>query len=135
MFIGEYLQTVDAKFRVNVPAGFRAELGQTFVVAKGVNCIALYPRYEWEGFLNRIKERKKLLFFTSGSKECELDTQGRVVIPPDLREYLGLKKEIAVVGTFRHVEIWNRDAWNEYFDDDEYSAENIGKIMEEHELI
>ena len=120
MFIGEYLQTVDAKFRVNVPAGFRAELGQTF---------------EWEGFLNKIKERKKLLFFTSGSKECELDTQGRVVIPPDLREYLGLKKEIAVVGTFRHVEIWNRDAWNEYFDDDEYSAENIGKIMEEHELI
>ena len=135
MFIGEYLQTVDAKFRVNVPAGFRAELGQTFVVAKGVNCIALYPKTEWMDFLDKIKERKKLLFFTSGSKECELDTQGRVVIPPDLRKYLNLQKEIAVIGTYKHVEIWNRDQWNAYFDDEDYSAENIEKIMEEQELI
>ena len=135
VFIGEYPQTVDAKFRVNVPAGFRTELGQTFVVAKGINCIALYPAAEWEGFLSKITERKKLLFFTSGSRECELDTQGRVVVPPNMREYLNLGKEITVVGAYKHVEIWNREAWKDYISDEAYSSENIGDIMGDGELI
>ena len=129
MFIGDHLQNVDAKFRVNVPAGFRPELGQKFVVAKGFNCIALYPLDEWEGFLRKIEERKMLLFFAAGSKECELDTQGRVVIPPDLRQYLNLQKEIKVVGALTHVEIWNRDEWTAYYDDEMYSAKNIENTM------
>ncbi len=135
MLIGEYMQTVDAKFRVNVPVGFRADLGQTFVVAKGINCISLYPKAEWEQFLSSIRDRKKLRFFSAGSRECELDTQGRIVIPPGFREYLGLGKEIAVIGAYKHAEIWNRDQWINYFDDEDFSADNIEKIMEEQELI
>ena len=135
MLIGEYMQTVDAKFRVNIPSGFRAELGQTFVVAKGINCISVYPRDEWVRFLESLTDMKKLRFFSAGSKECELDTQGRIVIPQNLRDYIGLKKEIAVIGAFKHVEIWNRDKWIEYFDDEDYSAENIEEIMKQEEFI
>ena len=51
MLIGEYMQTVDAKFRVNIPSKFRTDLGQTFVVAKGINCISIYPKDEWIRFL------------------------------------------------------------------------------------
>ncbi len=109
MLIGEYMQTVDAKFRVNIPSKFRTDLGQTFVVAKGINCISIYPKDEWIRFLESLKDMKKLRFFSAGSSECELDTQGRIVVPVSLREYIGLQKEIAVIGAFKHVEIWNRD--------------------------
>ena len=78
---------------------------------------------------------KKLWFFSAGSSECELDTQGRIVVPVSLREYIGLQKEIAVIGAFKHVEIWNRDKWSEYFDDDAYKAENIESIMEQEDFI
>ncbi|HIV85353.1 MAG TPA: cell division/cell wall cluster transcriptional repressor MraZ [Candidatus Monoglobus merdigallinarum] len=135
VLIGEHMQTVDAKFRVNIPSGFRADLGSVFVVAKGVNCIAVYPKEEWIKFLEGLTDVKKLRFFASGSKECELDTQGRIVIPPNLREYIGLKKEIAVIGAFKRVEIWDRETWNNYFDSDTYSAENIGSLLRPEELI
>ena len=127
MLIGEYMQTVDAKFRVNIPSKFRTDLGQTFVVAKGINCISIYPKDEWIRFLESLKDMKKLRFFSAGSSECELDTQGS--------EYIGLQKEIAVIGAFKHVEIWNRDKWSEYFDDDAYKAENIESIMEQEDFI
>lgn len=136
MLIGEYMQTVDAKGRVNIPAKFRADLGQTFVVAKGVRCIAIYPAEEWDKFLEKTKQEdiKLLRFFSSGSSECELDTQGRVVIPPNLRKYLDLQKEIAVVGTYTYIEIWNRDQWEEYFSGDEFKAENLEDTMKRYGL-
>lgn len=135
MLIGEYEQTVDSKFRVNIPSKFRTELGQTFVVAKGIKCIAIYPKEEWMKFLDGLKDMKKLRFFSAGSSECELDTQGRIVIPPKLREYIELEKEITVIGTFKHAEIWNRSRWAEYVDDSAYTSENIEEIMMEDEFI
>lgn len=136
MLIGEYMQTVDAKGRVNIPAKFRADLGQTFVVAKGVRCIAVYPAAEWDKFLEKTThENTKLMrFFAAGSSECELDTQGRVVIPPSLRKYIDLQKEIVVVGTYTYIEIWNRSEWENYFDDEEFSAENLEDTMQKYGL-
>lgn len=136
MLIGEYMQNVDVKGRVNIPAKFRADLGQTFVIAKGIDCIAVYPSDEWKKFLEKTSREniKMLRFFAAGSSECELDTQGRVVIPPNLREYLGLQKEIAVIGAFTYMEIWNRDKWKEYFQDDAFKAENIEDTMHQYGL-
>lgn len=131
MFIGEYMQTVDAKGRVNIPAKFRADLGQTFVVSKGANCIAIYPADEWSAFLEKVRGEDVMLlrFFASGSSECELDTQGRVLIPPSLRNYLSLGKEIAVVGMYKYIEIWNRDEWEKIFCGSEYKAENLADTL------
>lgn len=136
MLIGEYMQNVDVKGRVNIPAKFRADLGQTFVIAKGIDCIAVYPSDEWKKFLEKTSQEniKMLRFFAAGSSECELDTQGRVVIPPNLREYLGLQKEIAVIGAYTYMEIWNRDKWKEYFEDDAFKAENIEDTMHQYGL-
>ena len=140
MLLGEYMQTVDAKGRVNVPAKFRDDLGQVFVVSKGLNCVSLYPKDEWKKFLDNIisenpTKRKKLLrFFSSGSQECEVDSQGRVLIPAQYREYAGISKEIAVIGSYTYAEIWDRQKWSEYMDDPEFEAGEIEKAMEEYGL-
>ena len=137
VLLGEYNQNIDAKGRVNIPSKFRDDLGQTFVVSKGLDgCIALYPRDEWKAFMERIisenpTQRRKLIhFFSSGAKECELDTQGRVVIPPEHRAYAGLDKEITVVGSYKNAEVWDRARWQAYNADEALDAEEIAKAME-----
>ncbi len=137
MLLGEYNQNIDAKGRVNIPSKFRDDLGQTFVVSKGLDgCIAIYPKDEWESFMERIisenpTQRRKLIhFFSSGAKECELDTQGRVVIPPEHREFAALDKEITVVGSYKYAEVWDRKRWLEYNADSALSSEEIVKAME-----
>lgn len=141
MLLGEYNQNIDAKGRVNIPSKFRDDLGQSFVISKGLNnCIAVYPKAEWEKFMENIisenpTQRRKLLhFFASGASECELDAQGRVVIPPAHREYANLTKEITVVGSYKNAEIWDRQAWIDYNDDPNFGADEIAKAMEEFGL-
>ncbi|MBO5363982.1 MAG: cell division/cell wall cluster transcriptional repressor MraZ [Clostridia bacterium] len=113
-------------------------MGESFVVAKGLdNCVSIYPKAEWERFLELLmtippSQRRPLQrFFGSGSEECTVDSQGRVVIPPKIREHAGLQKEIVVVGDTEKVEVWNRQAWTEYIGSPEFETENVAKIMEE----
>ncbi|MEG2583115.1 MAG: division/cell wall cluster transcriptional repressor MraZ, partial [Oscillospiraceae bacterium] len=75
-----------------------------------------------------------LHFFASGANECELDSQGRIVVPPSHREYAGLKKEITVVGSYKNAEIWDREKWIEYNSDSNFEADEIAKAMEEFGL-
>ena len=138
MLIGEYNQNLDAKGRINIPAKFRDDLGSAFVVSKGLdNCANIYPKQEWERFKQELyavpssKRRSLQRFFFSGAEECTIDAQGRVVIPPRIREYAGLVKEIVVVGVSDKVEIWNRDKWEEYMNSDEFNSEAVAGIMEE----
>lgn len=138
MLIGEYNQNIDAKGRVNVPAKFREELGNSFVVSKGLdNCVCIYPKDQWERFKEELetvppsKRRMLSRFFYSGAEECEIDAQGRTLIPPKIREYAGLTKEIVVVGVSEKIEIWDRESWNKYMEDPAFEAEEIAKAMEE----
>ena len=138
VLIGEYNQTIDAKGRVNVPSKFREELGGSFVVSKGLdNCVCVYPKDEWERFKAELdtvpasKRRMLSRFFFSGAEECDTDSQGRVLIPPKIREYAGLNKEIVVVGMSDKVEIWDRSSWENYMDNPAFDAEEIAKAMEE----
>lgn len=137
MLIGEYCQNIDAKGRVNIPAKFRDDLGETFVISKGLdNCLYVYSVTEWEMFRNELlrmrsaEARKLHRFFFSGAVECELDTQGRVVVPPAFREYAGLTKEIVVLGVSNRAEIWDRARWNEYMNDESFTPDEIAKAME-----
>ena len=69
-------------------------------------------------------------FFFSGASECEIDTQGRVVVPPVFREYAGLKKELVIIGNSNRAEIWDKANWEKYISDSSFESEEIADAME-----
>ena len=137
VLIGEYSHNLDAKGRVSIPSKFRDDLGGTFVLSKGLdNCLYAYSVKEWDGFQQELlalkgsDAHKVRRFFFSGATECEIDAQGRVVIPPNFREYAGLKKELVILGVSNRAEIWDKDKWNAYMSDSSFDSEEIAKAME-----
>ena len=120
MFIGEYNHTIDAKGRLIVPSKFRELLGSEFVVTKGLDgCLFVYPNEEWVTIEEKFKSiplttkdaRKFSRFFFAGATSCEVDRQGRILLPQVLREYADLQKEVVLAGVLSRIEIWNRDRW------------------------
>lgn len=120
MFMGEYNHTVDAKGRLIVPAKFRESLGDEFVVTRGLDeCLFVFPNEGWKAFEEKLSNlpvanknaRRFARFFLSGAAAVELDKQGRILIPNNLREYGGLEKEVVLVGVANRVEIWSKDRW------------------------
>lgn len=138
MFTGEYNHSIDAKGRVIVPSKFREQLGEEFVVTKGLDgCLFVYPKSEWEGIEEKFRElpsnaqtRRFMRFFFAGAATCEVDKQGRILIPPNLREHADLQKEIVSAGVLNRVEIWNHDRWVESsnFDDMDEVAEHMAEL-------
>ena len=121
-----------------MPAKFREILGDMFVVTKGLDgCLFVYPNDEWENIENKFREiplttkdaRKFSRFFFAGAADCEVDKQGRVLIPSVLREFAGLNKEVVLVGVLNRIEIWSKERWqeNEYDDMDEI-AEHMAAL-------
>ena len=117
MFIGEYSHTIDAKGRLIVPSKFREQLGEEFVVTKGLDgCLFVYENSEWKSFeeklhalpLTNANARKFTRFFLAGASACELDRQGRILIPAVLREFAKLEKDVVLVGVGSRIEIWNK---------------------------
>jgi MraZ protein len=136
MFMGEYQHTIDDKGRMIIPSKFRDELGTRFVVTRGLdNCLFVYPESEWKIIEQKLKSlpftrsdaRAFTRFFFSGAIECELDKQGRVNIPANLRTYSELIKDCVVIGVSNRVEIWSKEVWENYFDS---SAESFNEIAE-----
>ncbi|MEW6448403.1 MAG: division/cell wall cluster transcriptional repressor MraZ [Bacillota bacterium] len=123
MFIGEYAHILDAKGRIFVPAGFREGLGDRFILTKGLDkCLFGFTLQEWgklEEKLRRLPFAKEdaraftRLFF-SGAAAVDVDRQGRILIPANLREYAGLAKEVVVLGVSSRVEFWAREEWERY---------------------
>ena len=120
MFMGEYSHTIDAKGRLIVPSRFRDKLGDEFVVTKGLDeCLFVYPLDEWANIeaafrkvpLTNKKARNFVRFFFAGAASCEMDKQGRILLPASLRAYAGLEKEIVSAGVLNRVEIWDREKW------------------------
>ncbi len=139
MFMGEYNHTVDTKGRLIVPSKFRELLGDEFVVTKGLDgCLFVYSSDEWKLMETKFREvsqfskeaRKFARFFFAGAATCEVDKQGRVLLPANLREFAGIEKEVVLAGVVNHIEIWNKDRWqdtNEY-DDVEEIAEHMASL-------
>ncbi len=124
MFRGSFEHTVDAKGRVSVPAKFREILierydGRLVIAMDFDRCLTVYPLEEWEKLEEKIKglpmmqqEVKDFMrFFFSSAIECELDKQGRILIPPGLRERAGINKNVIMVGIISKIEIWDIEAW------------------------
>ena len=125
MFMGEYSHSVDAKGRLIVPAKLREQLGDQFVVTKGVDgCLYVYSQEEWKRIEEKFREvnlttkdaRKFMRFFFAGAAMCEVDKQGRILIPSVLREFAGLEKDVLLAGMLDHIEIWNEERWKENAD-------------------
>ena len=123
MFIGEYEHSVDAKGRVIMPAKLRDDIGEKFIITKGLDgCLFAYSLDEWTNFESKLKTlpltnknaRDFVRFFLSGAVECEIDKQGRFLIPNNLRTYATLEKEINIIGVGTRIEIWNREKWEKY---------------------
>ncbi len=137
MLVGKYDQNIDVKGRVNIPSKFRSALGETFVVAVGdEKCVNIYPLSEWNAFMQRVEnvpveDRAMLMrYIQQTSAECDLDSQGRVVIPPAIREYAELTKEIVVVGEHKKVEVWSLENWKGYTDAT-FDMDKINDIMKQ----
>ncbi len=138
MLLGEYRHNVDAKGRVSVPSKFRGDLGQSFVVTKGLdNCLYLYSKDEWKKFEDKLKNlpitsqeaRSFVRFFFAGASECEVDKQGRINIPQNLREYAKIQKDVVIVGVSTRAEIWSNDNWNKYTNSDSLDVSKIASQM------
>lgn len=123
MFMGEYLHSIDNKNRVIIPVKFRDELGERFILTKGLDeCLFVYPLEEWRNVEDKLKKlsftradaRAFSRFFFSGACEVEVDKQGRILIPGNLYEYADLTKELMIIGVSSRVEIWDRDKWLAY---------------------
>ena len=136
MFMGEYNHTVDAKGRLIVPSKFREQLGDEFVVTKGFDsCLFVYDNTEWTEMemkltalpVTNASARKLNRFFLASATTCEVDKQGRILIPSVLREYAGIEKDAVLVGMGSHLEIWSKDRWlgANSFDDIEEIAESM----------
>ena len=136
MLIGEYEHSLDAKGRLILPAKLRIDMGEKFIVTKGLDgCLFAFSQNEWLNFEEKLKSlplsdknaRNFVRFFLSGATECELDKQGRFLIPNNLRSAANLEKEAIIIGVGTRLEIWNKSTWENM--DDNISADEIADNM------
>ena len=139
MFMSEYNHTVDTKGRLIVPSKFREQLGDEFVVTKGMDgCLFVYANDDWSAFEQKLtslplinKEARKFArFFLAGAAQVEVDKQGRILIPNVLREFAQLTKDVVLVGVGSRIEIWGRERFEDTaaFDDMDEIAEHMAEL-------
>lgn len=141
--MGEFQHTIDPKGRLIMPSKFRDDLGEKFVATKGLdNCLFVYPRGEWQALEQKLKSlpftkadaRAFVRFFFSGATECEVDKQGRILLPANLREYARLDKDVVVLGVSTRVEIWSKEVWDKYSHQAESTYEEIAEKIVDFDL-
>lgn len=133
MFMGEYNHTIDDKGRIIIPSKLRTELGESFVITRGLdNCLAIYTSEGWTNIIEQYKQlpnigetRSFLRFIISGATTLEFDKQGRINIPSSLINSAGLSKDCSIIGVGDHMEIWDTNRWNEYLTTQEANITEI----------
>ena len=120
MFMGSYENSIDTKARVIIPSKFREELGLECVITRGFDtCLDIYPMRAWEEFEARLKglpmsnqnARNFARKFRANAVKCEIDKQGRMTIPPSLRDFAKIEKDLTTIGNGDKIEVWSRDVW------------------------
>src|SRR3989337_868513 len=141
VFLGEYEVTFDAKGRFLLPVGIKKQLpedaGDKFVIARGFEkCLTLYPKQNWDPIMAELikvndykaENREFLRYFTLGAAETELDSAGRLLVPPNLKAYAGLEKDVALVSVINKIEIWDKSKYQQFFDS--FSLEKYSDLAE-----
>lgn len=138
MFMGEYHHSIDDKGRLIIPAKFRTELGDKFIITRGIeNCLFVYPEERWEQIVHKLESlpftkkdaRNFTRFFLSGATVAEFDKQGRVNITSPLINYASIEKECIIIGTGDRLEIWSEDAWNNFFNSASINMSDIAENL------
>lgn len=127
MFMGEYHQKIDEKGRLTIPAKIRSELGENFIVTRGLDgCLFIYKKETWEKIINHyqnlpnVKEARNFMrFFLSGATNSDFDKQGRINISQPLIKYADLAKDTIIIGVGDRLEIWSSDRWNKFIEENE----------------
>jgi len=143
MFRGRFEHTVDSKGRVSIPAKFRDLLAEKYddrlILTNFDRCLVAYPYEEWRvleervGSLSMVKKEVKAFqrFFISGATECPIDKLGRILIPPTLRDYAQLGRNVVFAGMLRKFEIWSKERWQEEIKRSEVDFEGMGEALAE----
>lgn len=143
MFMGEYAHNIDKKGRIIIPAKFREELGEQIIITRGLDgCLSVYTKEQWEKIyeqlLNLPSTKKDARMFvrmmTSKAAECEIDNQGRILIPSPLIRIGELEKECMVIGAANHVEIWAKEKWDPVDEEANAAFEDIAENLTEFML-
>ncbi len=138
MFIGEYHHTIDEKGRIIIPAKFREELGNNFIITRGIeNCLFVYSKENWAKITDKLSSlpftkkdaRTFNRFFMSGATDVELDKQGRVNISKPLIDYASLLKDCVIIGTGDRLEVWSQESWDSFFDSTKDSMSDIAENL------
>ncbi len=136
MLYGGYQHNIDKKGRVFIPAKFRDELGESFMICRGIygkRCLCVYSQTQWEalvakiGMLPSAKSSVVKRFLYDGAFNVEFDSQGRILIPATLREYALLEGEAHIIGMDTNLELWNTELWQA--ENSEYTPESIADIV------
>jgi transcriptional regulator MraZ len=126
VFRGRYEHTIDGKGRLSIPSRYREELASrdvgTLILSEADHCIWAFPFDEWERLEERLRQHPQLSperrnvvrVLVASAKECPVDRAGRTLVPPELREFAGLKKDVVIAGALEGFEIWSRDRWIEH---------------------
>jgi len=137
LLIGEYEHSMDGKGRLIMPAKLREDLGEKFIITKGLDgCLFAFSIEEWTNFEQKLRilpisnkdARAFSRFFFAGAIECEIDKQGRFLISSNLREFANLVKEVVIIGMDSRIEIWSKEKWIKC--DEDISADEIAEKME-----
>ncbi len=143
MLIGEYRHSIDEKGRLIIPSKFREDIGNSFVVTRGLDgCLFVYSLIEWEKLVTKLKKlpftkkdtRTFMRFFLAGATVCEFDRQGRVNLVNSLIEYAGLKKECLIIGVNDRLEIWSLDKYNDLMNENLEQLDSIAEHLFDGDL-
>lgn len=143
MFMGEYHHNIDDKGRLIIPSKFRFELGEKFVITRGLEkCLFVYSMKEWDEIVSKLKNlpftkkdaRNFVRFFLSGATVCEFDRQGRINITSPLVQYADINKECVVIGVNERLEIWSKESFETFMIENEKSASEIAENLFESDI-
>ena len=141
MFRGRFEHTIDSKGRISIPARFRELLAEKYdervMITNFDRCLVAYPYEEWRSMeekissLSMVKKEAKAFqrFFVSAAVECPIDKLGRILIPPTLRSYAQLEKEVVFAGMIKKFEIWSRERFLEEIQKAEENFEGMGETL------
>ena len=138
MLSGEYRHNLDEKKRLIIPSKIRLEMGKSIVITRGLDgCLFGYNEKNWDGIMEKLNTlpftkrdaRNFTRFLTSGATLLEFDKQGRIVIPNYLSNYANLSKEIVIVGVINRIEIWSKEKWEEFMNNNIDSLSDISENL------
>ena len=141
MFMGTTYNSIDDKNRLIVPSRLRSELGNRCVMTKGLDtCLNIYTMSSWENQMEKIsrmpesdpKVRAFIRHFCGNAVECELDKQGRIVIPQELKTYAEIDRDLVTMGAMSKIEVWSRQLWDSPENDSKMDKEEFASALKEY---